>query len=239
MNYSISDASNDFAELSNNIGRFKEELCKKLSIDFKSQDFRLVTLDSIQQYLLSLVSYIRPFVELQKRVSSDEFLKILSVGITTVKEFEDSRIIYKFPIESLVTMIHFQIDSFLGEICELKGSPQTGFYNRMKKISAQIKIDDTKKEKYQNTLQCLAFFRNSFHNKGFHSIYKGEWKNGIEPKVGTIDRIFNSENLTIEFKHNELITYNWKSAYLLIKESVETLKSVIKALYVIEQTQNS
>ena len=54
--YSILDASNDFVSLSNSIGKFKEDLCKELILDFKSQDFRLTFLDMIhmiQQYLLS------------------------------------------------------------------------------------------------------------------------------------------------------------------------------------------
>lgn len=232
MDYAILDASNDFADLSNSLGRFKEELCKKLNLDFRSQDFRLVFLDTIQQYLLSLTSYIRAFVELQKFVSPDEFLKIVNVGINTIEKYEKSRIIYKFPIESLVTMIHFQIDSFLGEICRLKGSPQTGFYKRMKMVLDEIEIDTGRKEEYQNTLQCLAFFRNSFHNRGFHSIYKGNWKEGIEPQKGEIDRKFEAEESTIVFKHNELITYNWRSVYLLIKESVEIIRFLIEALNV-------
>jgi len=229
MDYTILDASNDFADLSNSLGRFKKELCKELNLDFRSQDFRLVFLDTIQQYLLSLTSYIRAFAELQQLVSTDEFLNILNVGINTI---EESRIIYKFPIESLVTMTHFQIDSFLGEICRLKGSPQTGFYKRMKMVLDEIEIDTGKKEEYQNILQCLAFFRNSFHNKGFHSIYKGNWKDGIEPAKGEIDSKFAAEESTIVFKHNEVITYNWRSAYLLIKESVESIRFLIKALNV-------
>jgi len=232
MNYTILDASNDFADLSNSLGRFKKELCKEKNLNFRSQDFRLVFLDTIQQYLLSLTSYIRAFVGLHQLVSPDEFLKILNVGINTIEEYEESRIIYKFPIESLVTMIHFQIDSFLGEICRLKGNPQTGFYMRMKIVLDEIEIDTGRKEEYQNTLQCLAFFRNSFHNKGFHSIYKGNWKEGIEPQKGEIDRKFAAKESTIVFKHNELITYNWRSVFLLIKESIESLRFLIKALNV-------
>lgn len=237
MNYTILDASNEFAELSNNIGIFKIELCKELSIDFESDDFRLLTLDTIQQYLLSLTSYIRAFVDLQIKVNNpDEFLKILNVGLT--KE-QMEKIVYGFPIISLITMVHFQIDSFFGEICELKGKSQTGFYNRMMEVLDGIKIEDEEKKNYQNTLQCLAFFRNSFHNKGSHSIHRKKWKNGEEPKKGEIDRVFESKGLKIEFKHKELIVYNWKSAYLLVKESVETLYLLIKKLYLTEQTRDS
>ena len=230
MNYSILDASDDFADLSNSLGLFKIELCHEKNLDFRSQDFRLVFLDTIQQYLLSLTSYIRAFMGLQQFVSPDEFLKILNVGINTVEEFEKSRIIYKFPIESLVTMIHFQIDSFFGEVCRLKENPQTGFYKRMKMVLDEISIDNERKEQYKNTFQCLAFFRNSFHNKGFHSIFKGTWSEGVEPRRGEIDRKFVAEESTIVFKHNELITYTWRSAFLLIQESVESIKFLMKVL---------
>ncbi len=235
MEYSILNASNDFVSLSHNIGRFKEKLCKKLNLEFISQDFRLVFLDMIQQYLLSLTSYIRAFVELQQRISSpDEFLKILNIGIFTVEEYEDSRIIYKFPIESLVTMIHFQIDSFFGDICSQAGTPHTGFYKRMKCVLDSTGIEDTKKIEFQNTLQCLAFFRNSFHNAGHHTINKVRWKDGAEPAKGVLDRAFSKAGCEMKFKHNEVVAYNWKSAFLLIQDSVEVMQLLIMAIYATE-----
>jgi hypothetical protein len=231
MEYSIISASDDFALLSNTIGKYKEELCNKLNIDFNSQDFRLVTLDAIQQNLLSLAPYIRAFVKLQEIVPSEEFLKILNVGIITVEEYEKSGLVYKFPIESLVTMVHFHIDSLLGQICKQKGDPCTGFYKRMKEVIDGTGIESGTKEDFQNTLQCLAFFRNSFHNSGYHSIYKGKWKDGNEPAKGEVDRTFSRDGCEIEFKHNELISYNWKSAFLLIQGSVEAIESLITAIY--------
>lgn len=231
MNYSILDASNDFASLSNEIGRYKIKLCKKINIDFKSQDFRLIALDSIQQYLLSLTSYIRAFMELQNRVGFDEFLNILNVGIFTSEEFENSRLIYKFPLESLITMIHFQIDSLFGEIGKQNGTSKTGFYNRMTTILDMTDLNQEEKADIQNTLQCLAFFRNSFHNSGYHSIYRGKWKNGTEPHVGDLDRSFSHDSHIIKFKHKELIKYNWKSVYYLIRSSVSSVFTIISNIY--------
>ena len=232
MNYSILDASNDFADLSNKIGRFKEKLCTELKIDLRSQDFRLVFLDSIQQFLLSLTSYIRAFMGLQEKVSSpEEFLRILNIGINTVEQFERSGIIYKFPIQSLVTMIHFQIDSFLGEICAQSETPHTGFYKRMKCVLDATNIEREQKEHYKNTLQCLAFFRNSFHNAGYHKINKMTWPSGREPSTGAVDREFSIGEFKIEFKHNELIVYNWKNIHLLIENAVSAMQSIIMAIY--------
>ena len=231
MKYSILNASNDFASLSNSIGRFKEKLCKELSLEFTSQDFRLVFLDTIQQYLLSLTSYIRPFTELQQRVSPKEFLKILNIGISTVRKYEASGIIYKFPIESLVTMIHFQIDSFFGDICSQAGTPHTGFYKRMKCVLDTTSIEGTKKDAFRNTLQCLAFFRNSFHNAGHHTIHTAQWKDGAEPVKGVLDREFSKAEWKMEFKHNEVVAYNWKNAFLLIQDSVEVTQLLIMAIY--------
>ncbi len=232
MEYGIIDESNDFASLSNSIGRFKANLCKELGLEFKSQDFRLVFLDSIQQQLLSLTSYIRAFVELQQRVSSpDEFLKILNIGIFTVEEYEDSRIIYKFPIESLVTMVHFQIDSLFGDICSKAETPHTGFYKRMKCVLDSTGIESAKKDEFHNTLQCLAFFRNTFHSAGLHTINRKKWKDGVEPAKGVLDRAFTRTRWKIEFKHKELAVYNWKSAFLLIQESVKVMQSLIMTIY--------
>ena len=231
MNYSILDASNDFASLSNEIGKYKIKLCKQIKIDFKSQDFRLIALDSIQQYLLSLTSYIRAFIELQKRVSPDEFLKLLNVGIFTVEEYENSGLIYKFPIESLATMIHFQIDSLFGEIEKQNGTSNTGFYNRMTTILGMINLKRGEKEDIQNTLQCLAFFRNSFHSNGYHFIHKSKWQNGTEPHVGDLDRSFSQDSHIIEFKHKEQITYNWKSVYYLVHSSISSVYTIISNIY--------
>jgi len=101
MDYTILDASDDFVQLVNTITKLKWELCNEINIDFRSDDFRIVTLDSIQQYLLSLTAYIRAFCNLQTQLNNDTdaFLKILDIGIHNVQEFEDKRIIYRFPIE--------------------------------------------------------------------------------------------------------------------------------------------
>lgn len=216
MKYSILDASNDFVGLSNSIGKFKKELCSKKAIDFGSQDTRIVILDTLQQYLLSLTAYIRAFCELQKRcVTTEDFLRILNLGIT---RDQLDKIIYKFPIESLVTMIHFQIDSYLGEI-----SNQAKFYARVKDLFNPTVASE---ECYKNNLLCLSFFRNSFHGKGIHRKYPRK----VQPPItkGEIDRIFECGGCKIEFKHDDPIEYNWKSVYLLIQESIEALKFLLR-----------
>ena len=231
MQYSILDATNDFVFLSNEIGMFKKKLCEDLKIPFSEvgvklitppSDIRFITLDSIQQLLLSLSGYIRGFMELQSRINNtQEFLSVLNLGVT-VDQLEGS-LVYKFPIESLLTMVHFQIDSYFGEVCTSLNETKSGFYNRMMKVLE----NNTEKEQYQNTLQCLANIRNSFHSKGFHTIHKIKWNDGNEPQIGMLDRVFEYDRYKIEFKHKEVIRYDWKSLFLLIKESVNILKVVI------------
>ncbi len=231
MQYSILDATDDFANLSNEIGMFKKKLCVDLNIPYSEEgvklitpidDIRFITLDSIQQLLLSLSGYIRGFMELQNRINNTkEFLAVLNLGVTA--EQMENGLVYKLPIESLVTMVHFQIDSYFGEICSSLNEPKTGFYNRMVKVLE----NNSEKEKHQNTLQCLANIRNSFHSRGLHTIHKIKWNNGNEPQTGELDRVFENEEQLIEFKHKEVISYNWKSVFLLIKESVNVLKIVI------------
>ncbi|SFT42231.1 hypothetical protein SAMN05216474_0475 [Lishizhenia tianjinensis] len=233
MPYSILDATNDFTDLSNEIGMFKKKLCEDQDIPYSEEgvklitptnDIRFITLDSIQQILLSLSGYIRGFMDLQRRINNtEEFLKVLNLGVT-VDQMEKG-LVYKFPIESLVTMVHFQIDSYFGEVCSSLNEPKTGFYNRMVKVLEE----QSEKEQYQNSLQCLASIRNSFHSRGFHTIHKSNWNNGGEPLLGILDREFEKDGYKIEFKHKEVIRYNWKSMFLLIKESVCILKKVISA----------
>ena len=146
MNYSILDATNDFSDLSNDIGRFKKQLCVDLNLPYSEEgvklitptnDIRFITLDSIQQLLLSLNAYIRGFMGLQEKIGNpEEFLKYLNLGVT-MEQMENS-LVYKFPIESLVTMIHFQIDSYFGQVCVISGDPKAGFYNRMAKVLSSL-----------------------------------------------------------------------------------------------------
>ena len=230
MNYSIVDASNDFACLSNSIGRFKENLCEQLGIDPTSQDFRLVCLDSIQQLLLSATAYIRAFAALQGRVfSPQEFIQILNIGPYTPESLERSRLIYKYPIESLLTMSHFRIDSLLGQICCEDGRIVTGFYRRVEAVLAMTNLTNEAKEDAKNTLICLSLFRNSFHNSGRH---KKNLKNSREMEDGSCDRIFDVEGYRLEFRHNELITYDWKIAFVLLERSVVATEQIIESLYV-------
>jgi hypothetical protein len=204
--YSILDASNDFADLSNDIGRFKKILCKEKNIDLKSQDFRLVTLDSIQQYLLSLTAYIRPFVKLQEILTKEDFLKVLNLGVSEEQlDGKGAGLIYIFPIRSLVVMVHFVVDSYLKET-----GFEGGFYTKVENVFSGF--DSGLVEEYKNDLHCLGFFRNSFHNKGVHS---------------NDNKVFNCEGMKIEFKKGEVIIYNWKTVYLLIKSATEALKFII------------
>jgi hypothetical protein len=54
MKYSVIDAANDFSSLSNKIYTYKESICKEKSLDIEGNDYRITTLDMIQQFLLSL-----------------------------------------------------------------------------------------------------------------------------------------------------------------------------------------
>lgn len=75
-------------------------------------------------------------------------------------------LLYKFPIVSLITMIHFQIDTYFGQIC---GSEKK-FHRKITEIVSN-NIES------QNILLCLAYFRNSFHNGGSHLIQRVRWVN--------------------------------------------------------------
>ncbi len=234
--YSILDASYNLVDISNDIGKFKIKLCKDFDIPYKeigfeiitpTDDYRFIALDAIQQNIMSLVGYIRGFMELQRRINHPpEFLRVLNLGVTG-EQFE--KIIYKFPIESLTTMIHFRIDSYFGEVCTQKNKRQNGFYNKMAEVLKNIDKEDSSK----NILQCFSYFRNSFHNKGIHFIHDKRWdeiktqEDKSTPNNGRLDRTFKSEKLKIEFKHNEAIDYNWKSMILLMNESVKILMEVI------------
>lgn len=225
---SLLDASNDFVQLSKNIGEFKEVLCKEKNIGIKSQDIRLVTLDGIQQYLMSLSFYIRCLWRFQEGIRHDNplldrenFIKLLNqkLGFNLSEEQLDGPlgIIYVFPIRALIVMVHFQIDSYLTEIT----NSNEGFYTKVNNSSLS--------KEHKDALFCLGYYRNTFHSSGLHKIHRSKWIDQKEPQVGEIDREFIFGDDSIIFKHKEAVTLNkwWKTATTLIEESVESLKSLI------------
>jgi len=235
--YSICDATDDFAALANNIHDYiEEDLGERKEIPQSNTE--LIMLNNIRAYLLSLVAYIRAFCNLQERMSKPQFIEVLNIGFDAnqLENGEMPDVIYGFPIKSLVVMAHFQIDSYLGYLCEKRGIPQIGFYRRIEEIKQFLVVDENMK----NTWLCLASFRNSFHTNGGHKININKWGKDVkgkpkEPRRGMIDRAFEAAWLkngkrikeTLTFRHNEGIEYNWISAFLLVKESVEILMQVM------------
>ncbi len=71
MEYSFLDFSNDLSNLSNEIGRFKKQLCEEFEFPCQDVEFKFKTpiilefntLDSIQQILLLFSMYVNVFFE--------------------------------------------------------------------------------------------------------------------------------------------------------------------------------
>ncbi len=217
IQYSMLNASNDFSDLANDIRNYI------IKHNAEGEEISKSNLNKIRLYLLSLTAYIRTFWKLQEKVSPEEFINILDIGFTAkaLEHIKLQDIVYGFPIKSLVVMIHFQIDSYFWKLCKIQNFHEKGFYKKMEHILKKIDKD----KDMQNTLQCLAFFRNSFHSNELHLKYYK--KTEQEPNKGEIDRVFECEQLKMEFKHKTIIIYNWKSVYFLIKESVKILMKII------------
>jgi hypothetical protein len=151
-------------------------------------------------------------------------MDILAIGITSAKEFEEKRILYKFPIEWLIVMIHFQIDSCLWEICKSNQLKEGWFYTKITQILKIINITEEEKEYRKNILLCLSWLRNSFHSWWIYRIDEKKWKNKQEPNKKTIERIFNGTTWgNIIFQHNMVISYNWKSDLMDIFREMTSL----------------
>ena len=200
----IIESSNDLLNLSNEIKEIKDKLCAKEKIDYLSDDFRLQTLDMVQQYLVAIVVYIESFKKTEKAAGSrDNFIKEILPSISELQLYGDKNnegLISRFPSRSFAIMVHFGIDSYLKEI-DKKGQ---SFYERV----VNLPISDEKK----NVLDCLAAFRNSFHSAGRHGKYYKK---------------FISANSYIEFNPGEVIIYDWLGLYSLVRESVLIIGSLI------------
>jgi hypothetical protein len=150
----------------------KLSIVKNGAFDYKSQDARLVALDSIQVLLSSTGMWINAFNSLANfctqndRLNEKLFLHSLGSGLTinqTEKVMLDQMRL------SQITFILFKLEKlFWNLLAHLKMLPQKsrpGFYDLISKI---LDVSDIQDEIYKKAPVALSYIRNSLHNNGIH-----------------------------------------------------------------------
>lgn len=171
----IMDVTKGFEPIITKMDRMKLNIVQNSNFDIKSQDARLVALDSMQLDMLAVRNWIIALNSLANKCMANdkldekEFLE--SVGsIKPLKDTED--IMYKFLRLGLLAPIHFKIDNLfynilrkLGNIPKDKqGNEKKSFWSLTDAISSEVNL--TKDEK--GSLIVFSYLRNSLHNNGMH-----------------------------------------------------------------------
>jgi len=215
--YSVLDATNDFAQLSNTIYQIKVELRDSKGVSLLSDDYRMVAFDSMQKDLLSAVAHTRAVAALPNHSME----RTVNIGIDFGDRRQISAIFEKAPLESLVTMLHFRIDSLVKKLCDNFVKPPRGFYSRVIFLLDEVGPPRKTRKTHEDALVCLSYFRNTFHDGGQHK------KFGKGVRIAELDRKFSRNGHSIEFRHGKVIAYDWRKVYLLIEASVEAAEYLV------------
>ena len=150
----------------------KRSVVKDGSLDYKSQDARLVALDSIQILLSSTGMWIHSyyslanFCTLNGEFDKKLFLHSVSSGLT-INQTE--QVMLDQIRLSQITLILFKLEklfwNLLAHLEMLPKKSRPGFYDLTSKI---LDISDIQDEPCKIAPVALSYIRNSLHNNGIH-----------------------------------------------------------------------
>jgi hypothetical protein len=149
----------------------KLSIVKKGAFDCKSQDARLVALDSIQVLLSSTGMWINAFNSLanfctqKNQLDEKLFLHLVGSGLT---KNQTGQVMLDQIRLGQITLILFKIEKlFWNLLAHLKMLPRgnQGFYGLASKILDVCEIHD---ETYKKAPVALSYIRNSLRNNGIH-----------------------------------------------------------------------
>ncbi len=149
----------------------KRDTVTESGIDYRSQDARMVALDSLQVTISSVGMWITGLNSLAnihtKNGSIDDasFLKSVGSGLT-IQQTE--MVMYDHLRLGFMTIVHFKIDNLFHNILNhINALPsRSGYWNLTDAILEQCSISKAGTEKQQ--LTAFANLRNSLHGNGIH-----------------------------------------------------------------------
>lgn len=217
--FHMMDIVKEFHTIIYKIERLKLKIVNDCNIDYKSQDARLVALDSIHKDMLAtgmwitaLNSLANIYLKNKNEFNEEDFKK--SVGSYSNMNLKD---IESYMVDNLklgfVVSIHFKIDNLFQNILrELNALPQkTGYSNLTKAILKQVPLPENGNAK--DKLIAFANIRNSLHNNGIHR---------------TEDLSVKIDNLEFNFeKGHRIECASWPHIITLLDANIDILNKIL------------
>jgi len=205
-----------FRKIIESLEIIKKEVVSKSGIDYKSQDARMVALDSIQISISSVGMWIQCCNSLANFHTKEgvfnevDFLQSVGSG---VNKDQTEMIMFEHLKLGFMTLTHFKIDNLFQNILKhLNTLPKkTGYWNLTDAILDQCSIPKTGTEK--EILTAFANLRNSLHGNGIHR---------TSNLTLTIDEM--------EFKFingSRIDCASWEHIVVLLKANVDILGKVL------------
>jgi hypothetical protein len=213
------DLVKEFIALITKTEDIKDKILKKSDFDDKSQDARMVALDSINQSISAAGNWIHSYNSLKikfttkEKLNRTEFLESLG-GRGDAKVLCDTELkMFKFLRDGLITSIHFKFDNLFNNILKHLNPKLkvNGYYPLTQEILKRCLNSDTDAE--QGRLTALANLRNSFHGNGIHTKY--------DLKIEIYGTYF-------EFIEGKMIDCaSWKHIVILLKSNIDVLEKIL------------
>ncbi len=214
MNH-IMDTLPKFKQIIDKLESIKQTVVKQSGIDYKSQDARMVALDSLQISISAVGMWITAVNSLANCFTKDGILDengfLISVGSgINIKQTE--MIMFDHLRFGFMTLAHFKIDNLFHNILKhLNSLPtRTGYWNLTDEILAQCSSKiGTEKE----MLTAFANLRNSLHGNGIHKT------DSLSIQIdGTIFDFIKGKRVECA---------SWSHIILLLDSNVDILKTIL------------
>ena len=215
MNH-IMDTLPKFRKIIDKLEIIKQAVVKQSGIDYKSQDARMVALDSLQISISAVGMWINTANSLANYFTKDGmfdekgFLNSVGSGVN-IKQTE--LIMFDHLRLGFMTLVHFKIDNLFHNILKhLNSLPEkTGYWNLTDEILAQCALSKTGTEKQM--LTAFANLRNSLHGNGIHK---------------TDSLSIQIDGTTFEFvKGKRVECASWSHIIILLNSNVDILKTIL------------
>ena len=194
----------------------KKEVIQQSGIDYKSQDARMVALDSIQISISAVGMWISCSNSLGNECTKinvfDEKKFLTSVGSgVTLSQTEE--IMYTHLRLGFMTLAHFKIDNLFHNILKhLNSLPaRAGYWNLTDKILEISSLSKNGKEK--EILTAFANLRNSLHGNGIH-------------RTSSLSLVINGTTFNF-IKDQRVECAGWEHIVILLEHNVDVLKLIL------------
>lgn len=206
----------EFRKANDALEGIKLNVVKKCKIDYKSQDARMVALDSIQICISATGMWIQCCNSLANantsngKFNQDSFLKSVGSGVN-IEQTE--KIMFDNLKLGFMTLTHFKIDNLFHNILKHLGElpKKAGYWNLTDTILEQTSYSRAGTEK--DILSAFANLRNSLHRNGMHT------KSNLTVKIGKYDFKF--------IKGSRVECASWAHIIVLLQENIKVLEKIL------------